>query len=128
MRNFTGGFDPSQFEEGRPGLFHGFPEQFGAFGFTFSLDDHGALFFAGAIDDEDGTLSLLLGDLFGFDGVGEFIGELDGGEGDVVEDDVEGLGSLEETLTDESADFFALSDQLRRVELSDDTFEDFVDD
>lgn len=73
-------------------------------------------------------LSNLLSDLFGFDGVGEFGGEGDVGNGDVVEDEVELFCLVGEVFMDKMGDYFMLGDELGSVELGDDGFEDFVDD
>jgi hypothetical protein len=48
--------------------------------------------------------------------------------GNILQSDVELLGSLEQVGTDSVADSFTLCDQLGGVELGDDSFEDFVSD
>ena len=60
-------------------LLDGVADEFGGAGFTLRADDGGLFFLAGFVDDEGGSLGFLLGDLFGFDGGGEF-----GGEGEVL--------------------------------------------
>ena len=128
LGDIPGRFDSSEFKKRRPGLFHCLADQFGAFGFSFGLDNDRLLFFACAVHDENGALSFLLGDLFGLDGVGKFVRKLNCRERDIIEDNVKLLGAFEETLTDESADLFALGDELRGVKLRHDTVEDFIDD
>ena len=63
----------------RAALRDGVTNQFGGAGLTLCADDGGLLLLTGFVDDEGGTLCLLLGDLLGFDGGGEF-----GGEGEML--------------------------------------------
>ena len=62
-----------------PALLDGVTNQLGGAGLTLGADDGGLLLLAGFVDDEGGTLGLLLCDLFGFDCGGEL-----GGEGEVL--------------------------------------------
>ena len=57
----------------------GVTDEFGGASFSLGAHDGGLLFLASFVDDEGGALGFLLGDLFGFDGGGEF-----GGEGEVL--------------------------------------------
>jgi hypothetical protein len=63
----------------RPRLLDGVTNELGRTGLTLSADDGGLLLLAGLVDNEGGSLSLLLGNLLGFDGGGEF-----GREGEVL--------------------------------------------
>ena len=58
-----------------PALLDGVTNQLGGAGLTLGADDGGLLLLAGFVDDEGGTLGLLLCDLFGFDCGGELGGE-----------------------------------------------------
>lgn len=102
--------------------------QFCTSSFTLSLDDNTLLLLNSLVDQEGSTLSNLLSDLLGLDGVGEFGGEGDVGNGDVVEDEVEPPRPAGEVFTDKTGDHLTLGDELGSVELGDDGFEDFVDD
>lgn len=96
--------------------------------FTLSLDDNTLLLLNSLVDQEGSTLSNLLSDLLGLDGMCEFGGEGDVGDGDVVEDEVEPPRSAREVFTHETGDHLTLGDELGSVELRDDGLEDFVDD
>lgn len=56
-------------------LLDGVSDEFGGASFTLGAHDHGLLLLAGLVDHKGGALGFLLGDLFGFDGGGEFRGE-----------------------------------------------------
>lgn len=60
-------------------LLDGVTDELGRTGLTLGADDGGLLLLAGLVDDEGGTLSLLLGDLLGLNGGGEL-----GGKGEVL--------------------------------------------
>jgi hypothetical protein len=53
-------------------LLDGVTNQLGGAGFTLGSDNHGLLLLPGLVDDEGSTLCVLLSDLFGLDGGGEF--------------------------------------------------------
>lgn len=90
-------------------------------------DDDGLLLLDRLVDQERRSLSDLLGDLLCLDGVSELGGESDVGDGDIVQDKVEAAGSSGQVVTDQTGNHLSLSNQLRGVELSDDRFEDFID-
>lgn len=102
--------------------------QFRTSSFTLSLDDNALLLLNSLVDQESSTLSNLLSDLLGLDGMGEFGGEGDVSNGNVVENEVEPPRPAGEVFTHKTGDHLALGDELGRVELGDDGFEDFVDD
>jgi hypothetical protein len=56
-------------------LLDGVTDKFGRAGFTLSADDGSLFLLTGLVNNESGSLGFLLGDLFGFDGSGEFGGE-----------------------------------------------------
>jgi hypothetical protein len=55
----------------RPALLDGITDQLCGSSLTLSSDDHGLLFLPGLVNDEGGTLGVLLSNLLGFDGSGE---------------------------------------------------------
>ena len=63
----------------RSALLDGVTDELGRAGLTLGSDDHGLLLLSGLVDDEGGTLGVLLGNLLGFDCGGEL-----GGEGEVL--------------------------------------------
>jgi hypothetical protein len=63
----------------RPRLLDGVTDELGRTSLTLSADDGSLLLLAGLVDNEGGSLGLLLGNLLGFDGGGEF-----GREGEVL--------------------------------------------
>jgi hypothetical protein len=52
-------------------LLDGITNKFGRAGFTLGSDDSSLLLLTGLVDEEGGSLSVLLCDLFSFDGGGE---------------------------------------------------------
>jgi hypothetical protein len=66
----------------------------------------------GLFDLELGSLSLLLGDLFLFDGLRELRAEVKVSNRDIVEFDVEVSQSNVETVSDSLTDLFSLCQQL----------------
>ena len=71
-RDLLGSLYPPQLDVPHPGLFVGLGNQIGGGGFALGADYGGGLFLFCLFDDEAGALGFLLGDLFLFDGVGEF--------------------------------------------------------
>jgi hypothetical protein len=63
----------------RPRLLDSVTDELSRACLTLGADNGGLLLLAGLVDDESGSLSLLLGDLLGLDGGGEF-----GGKGKVL--------------------------------------------
>ena len=80
------------------------------------------------LDDETGTLGVLLGDLLLLDSLGELATEGHVGDGDVLESDVELCGAAGEVGTDALGNGLTLGDELGGVELGDDGLKDFVTD
>lgn len=74
LRNISGVLDTSELDVTLT-LLDGVTDKFGRAGFTLGSDDGGLFLLAGLVDEESGSLCFLLGDLFGFDGSGEFGGE-----------------------------------------------------
>lgn len=79
----------------------GFTELLRCFGFTLGLDDLLLTLLSGAFDEEGGTLSLLLCDLFAFDGRGVLLAEAEFSQRNVIEDDVKVGGTFDELATDQ---------------------------
>jgi hypothetical protein len=128
MRNVSRRLDPSDLHQPITGLSNRLANRLGALSFTLRTDNVGLAFLFGALDDEAGSLGVLLGDLLLLDGFGEFLAEGHVRDGDVLEGDVELLGALEEVGADAVGDGFTLGNELGGVELGDDGFEDFVAD
>lgn len=55
----------------RPALLDGVTDELGRTSLTLGSDDHGLLLLPGLVNDEGGTLSILLSNLLGFDSGGE---------------------------------------------------------
>lgn len=70
--------DPSEIDVAAT-LLDGVTDEFGGAGFSLGAHDRGLFFLAGFVDDEGGTLSFLLRDLFCLDSGGKF-----GREGEVL--------------------------------------------
>jgi len=64
----------------RSALLDGVTDQLGRTSLTLSSDDHGLLFLPGLVDDEGGTLGILLSNLLGFNSSGKL-----GREGKVLD-------------------------------------------
>lgn len=92
------------------------------FSFIFCVDDVGLMFLFSVFDDEVGMFGVLLGDLFLFDGFGEFVIECYVGDGDVFESDVEFGGMVGKVGLDVLGDSFMLGDEFGGVELGNDGF------
>jgi len=105
--NFASSLDSAKVKEGR-GSVHGLSEKFGGLGFTLSPDNCGLFVLQGLFDLELGSLGLLLGDLFLFDGLRELRTEVEISNGDIVELDVEVSQSFVETVSDSLTDLFSL--------------------
>lgn len=74
LRNISGILNASKLDV-TLALLDGVTDKFGRAGFTLGSDNGGLFLLASLIDEESGSLGVLLGDLFGFDGSGEFGGE-----------------------------------------------------
>lgn len=67
------------------------------------------------VDEELCSLGLLLGDLLVFNGLGKLSSEGKVGDGDIIEDDMEVLESIEETVSDLLRNLLSLREQLSGV-------------
>jgi hypothetical protein len=74
LRNISGVLDTSKLDV-TLALLDGVTDKFGGAGFTLGPDNGGLFLLAGLVDEESGSLGILLGDLFGFNGGGELGGE-----------------------------------------------------
>jgi hypothetical protein len=74
LRNISGVLDASELHV-TLALLDGVTDKLGGASFTLSSDDGGLFLLAGLVDEESGSLGILLGHLFGFDGSGELGGE-----------------------------------------------------
>mmetsp|Transcript_20743 Transcript_20743/g.28004 ORF Transcript_20743/g.28004 Transcript_20743/m.28004 type:complete len:243 (+) Transcript_20743:313-1041(+) len=121
------GLDSAQFEESRGGC-EGLTKESGSLGFTLSLDDGGALILDCLVDQVLGTLSLLLGDLLLFDGLGELGAEMQISDGDIIEHDVEVAQSLGQAVANLLGDLLSLGQELGGVVAGDHRLEHLIDD
>lgn len=80
------------------------------------------------LDQISGSLGLLLGDLFLFNGPGEFGSETEVSNGDIVEHDVEISQPSLQSLLDGVTHILSLSDQLVGVVEGHHRLEDLIDD
>lgn len=106
----------------------GLANQLGRLGFSLSLDNLLLTLLLGTLDQEDSSLGLLLGDLFGLDGSAVLRTEAELGDRDVIEDDVKVFGALDELAADHVGHQLTLSDELTGVEFGDHALEHFVAD
>lgn len=93
-----GGIDASNFDEAFSRFFESFGDEDGSFGFSFCTNDRRTFFLLCLEHDVRLPLCFLLGDLLLLDGVGELLAEDEVSDRDVVEDDVESLGSLRQSV------------------------------
>lgn len=128
LRNFPARLNLSNLNQPITGLGNSLANGIGALGLTLGADDVGLTLLLGLLDDEAGTLGVLLGDLLLLDGLGELVAEGHVGDGDVLEGDVELGGAAGQVGPDALGDGFSLGDELGGVELGDDGLEDFVAD
>jgi hypothetical protein len=84
---------------------------------TLGADDVGQLLLLSLLDKEASTLSLLLGDLLVLDGAGKLGAKGQVRDGNVVQDDVELLGTRVERLAAVCRHHLSLGDQLAGVVL-----------
>ena len=128
LGNLPRGLDLADLDEAVPGLGDGPGDGLGALGLALGADDVGLALLLGLLDDEAGTLGVLLGDLLLLDGLGELAAKGHVGDGDVLEGDVELGGAARQVAADALGDGLALGDELGGVELGDDGLEDLVAD
>eukprot|EP00166_Cyanidium_caldarium_P002155 ctg_2168.g342 len=105
-----------QLDEARVVL-HGVADEFGAAGLALRADDGGLFVLQRLLHQEAAALSLLLRHLLGLYGRGVLLAKRQVRDGDVVEEDVEVFGALDEVALDQPRHLFALRDQLRRIKL-----------
>ncbi len=118
--------DLSHGDETGSALNHGVSDEFSCLSLTL-CSEHGCLGLLFALeDDELGTLGALLGHLLGLNGAGEVSGELQVGDGDVIENDVEFQGAFAEHVANLLGDLLSLRDELLGVVLSNDRLKHFV--
>lgn len=125
--DFASSLDSAEVKEGRRPV-HGLSEKFGCLGFTLSRDNSRLFVLLGLFDLELGSRSLLLGDLFLFDGLRELRAEVEISNRDIVELDVEVSQSNDETVSDSLTDLFSLCQQLVCIVSSDNGLKHFVND
>lgn len=126
--NLLAGLNPSDHDQTISRLRHSLRNSIGRLSFSLSPDDVRLSLLLRLLDNEARPLGVLLGNLLLLDGAGEFLSEGHVRDGDVLESDVELLGTLEKVGADAVADGLTLRDELGGIELGDDGFEDFVSD
>ena len=99
----------------------------GSLRLTFRTKNYRLLFLFGSLDDKDGPLRVLLGNLLCFDRMGKLLSELHRSQGNVIKTDVELGRSFHQPLLHQSGDLVTLRDQLGGVEEGYDGLEHFVD-
>mgnify|MGYP000212119544 FL=1 len=82
----------------------------------------------GLVDQELGSFSLLLCDLFLLNGLGELWPEVQVRDRDVIEHDVKVLAPVCQTVPDLLRNLLSLRQELRGIVASDDRLEDLVGD
>ena len=124
--DLTSSLDPSQLEESwRCG--EGGTKELGSLGLTLSLDNGGFLVLEGLVDEELWSLSILLCNLFLFNGLGELGSEMQVRDGHIIEHDIEVLASFSETVSNLLWNLLSLSEQLSSVVSGDNRLEHLVD-
>ena len=102
-------------------------QKFGRFSFSLGSDNDLLSLLFGLLDQILGSLGLLLGNLFLFDGPGEFGSETEVSDGHIVKHNVEISQSNLESLLDGGTNHLSLSDQLVGVVEGHHRLEDLVD-
>ena len=105
--DFTGCLDPAQVEESWRSV-HGLTEKLGGLGFTLSRHDSGLFVLHGLFDLEFSSLSLLLGDLLLLNSLGKLRAEMEIGNRDIIELDVEISQPYDESVPNSLTDLFSL--------------------
>lgn len=109
-------------------LGHSLANGIGTLGLTFSTDNVSLALLLSALDNEAGTLSILLGNLLLLNGLGELATESHVRDRDILERNVELGGTAGKLALDALGDSFTLGDELSGVELGHNSLEDFVTD
>lgn len=125
LGNLKGSLNSSEFKESR-GSGHSISKKFGSFCFSRSLDNDRLLILKGLINKILGTLSLLLGDLFVFDSLGELGSEMKVSDGHIIENNKEVSESVVETLSNSCGHLFSLGQKLVGVVTGNYGLEHFV--
>ena len=109
-------------------LGNGLANSVGTLGLTLCADDVGLTLLLGALDNEAGTLGILLGNLLLLDGLGELAAKGHVGNGHVLEGNVELGGAAGQLAADALGDGLSLGNEFGGIKLGDDGLEDFVSD
>ena len=128
LSNLSARLDLSDLHEAVTSLGDGLGDGLGTLGLTLGADDVGLALLLGALDDEAGTLGVLLGNLLLLDGLCELAAKGHVCDGDVLKGDVELGSTTGQVALDALGDGLTLGDELGSVELGDDGLEDFVTD
>eukprot|EP00128_Syssomonas_multiformis_P016046 Colp12_sorted_trinity150504_noHs@1748 len=123
--NFLRGIDLTELNETLASLLKGLGNHLGSLGITLSADDVGKLLLLGLLDNEAGTLSLLLGNLLLLDGLSELTTEGEVGNGHIIKSNVELVGTTDQSITTALGDEVSLCDELTSIKLSHHGLEDF---
>ena len=95
---------------------------------SLCLNDCWILILQGLLNEILSSLSVLLGNLLLFNGICELFTEGKLSDWDIIDDNLEVLGTLLKSLTDEVRDLFSLGEKLTSVVLGDDWLEHFIND
>lgn len=126
--NLPARLDLSDLNETVTCLGNGLADGLRTLGLTLGADDVRLALLLGLLDDEAGSLGVLLGNLLLLDGLGEFAAKGHVGDGHVLQSDVELGSAAGEILADALGDGFSLGDELGGIELGDDGLENLVAD
>ena len=121
------GFQSSQFEESWWSL-HGLTQHLGCSSLTRGLNNGRLFVLHGLLNLEFCSLSLLLSNLFLFNGSREFGPKRKISDRNIVENDEEIAETFVESVTNLLRDLFSLGEQLRRIVSGYDRLENLVDD
>lgn len=128
LRNVPASLNLTDLNQAVTSLGDGLANRLGTLGLTLCADDVGLALLLGALDNETGTLGILLGNLLLLDGLGELASKGHVGNGHILEGNVELCGAAGQIAADALGDGFSLGDELGGIELSDNGLEDFVAD
>ena len=123
--NILSGGDTTQLNETGIVL-HSLTDQTSRSGFSLCANDGGFLVLLRLLHHILGTLGLLLGDLLGFDGVGELASEGQIDNGHIIDDDSELATALDQVTLDQTAHLLSLRQKGRGVELGNHLLQHFV--
>lgn len=126
--NLSAGLDLSNLNQSIARLVDSLSNGICTLSLALSSDNVSLPLLLGLLDDETGSLGVLLGNLLLLDGLGELAAESHVGNGYILQGDVELGGTAGQLGSDALGNSLSLGDELGSIELGDGGLEDFVAD